>query len=253
MDEKHARRREALRRLLSLMAVGGREPILDLEDWLTRLTNGRRTAPVQRWFAGALTCEWLDIEAPTSLCADVTEHVMGYLQHRPGPWANVWGHTLRVTGYALRIAEMVSADLETVFLTAILHDVRKLDERGTGDYHEDLGADYARHLLNGEIPGAQILTIVKAIGIHPERPPASWPVACILHDADKLDKVGATGLLRRASAGEDEEEACEGAWRMLDDAEYLPPLCFQAARTHLLQPKMRFVRTLGRMVGDVCD
>ena len=250
MDEKQTRRRDALRRLLSDLAVGGRESLLDLEDWLDRLERRRLTDPVRRWFVGAISCEWLDIEPPTDLCAEVAEHVMGYLQRRPGSWANLWGHILRVTGTAQRIGEMVRADPETVFLTAILHDVRKLDARG---YHEELGADYARHLLSADVSKEQLLTIVQAIGIHPERPPASWQVACILHDADKLDKVGATGLLRRASAGEDEEEACEGVWRMLDDAESLPPLCFQAARSHLLQPKMAFVQTLGRIIDDVCD
>jgi hypothetical protein len=115
-----------------------------------------------------------------------------------------------------------------------------------------MGAVYARRLLAGEVPNDQLDTIAQAIQIHPDRPPSGWRTACALHDADKLDKVGASGLLRRAAIGEDMEEACEGAWRMLDDAEALPSLCFRASE-ELLKPKLTFAHTLENIMDEVCD
>lgn len=251
-DRKAARRRAGLRHLLTDLAVGEREPVVEPEEWFRRLHRHRGSDPVRRWFLCALRHEWPNVDPPTGLCADVAEHVEGYLARRPGPWANLWGHIRRVTGYALQIGEAAGADDETVFLTAILHDVRKLDERDEGAGHEEMGAIYARRLLAGEVPGSQLDTIVRAIGVHPDRPPLGWRTACALHDADKLDKVGATGLLRRASLGEDLEEACEGAWRMLDDLEYLPALCFRVSEM-LLAPKRAFAGTLEGIIGETCD
>ena len=240
-----------MERLLSDLAIGGREPVVTLEDWVYRVKRGHGGEPVRRWFLCALQREWLEDDPPTGLCADVADHVEGYLQRRSGPWANLWGHIRRVTGYALHIGETIGADSETVYLTAILHDVRKLDERDYGAGHEEAGAVYARRLLAGEVPGDQLDTIVQAIRIHPDRPPLGWRVACALHDADKLDKVGAAGVLRRASVGEDMEEACEGAWRMLDDVETLPALCFRVSE-RLLQPKLVFARTVEIILNESC-
>jgi len=237
--------------LLHDLAVGGREPVIECEAWIERLERGKRSDPLRHWFLCALHHEWPDADPPSDLCVDVADHVEGYLARRPGPWANLWGHILRVTGYAIQIGEKVGAQAETIFLTAILHDVCKLDEQATGTGHEEMGAIYARRLLSGEVPTEQLDIIVQAIRVHPDRPPLGWRTACALHDADKLDKVGATGLLRRASQGEDVEEACEGPWRRMDDAEYLPALCFRASE-RLLVPKQAFSRTLERILEETC-
>jgi hypothetical protein len=113
-----ARQSLDLQRLLSDLATGGRESFITWEDWGGRLGRDHRSDPVRRWFLCALRHEWPEDDPPTNLCADMADHVEGYLRRRPGPWANLWGHIRRVAGYALRIGEAVGADVETVYLTA---------------------------------------------------------------------------------------------------------------------------------------
>jgi hypothetical protein len=91
-----------------------------------------------------------------------------------------------------------------------------------------------------------------AIQIHPDRPPSSWKVACALHDADKLDKVGAAGLARRLSTAANHADACLGAYRTLDEAETLPALALPASEV-LLRPKLAFVHTLEKLIDGVCE
>jgi hypothetical protein len=244
-----------LRTLFDALAVGGDAPLFDLDAWADHFSTRPRLlrSPVGRWFWSALRCEWPPLDPPTPLCIEMTDHVHDYLAGRPsGPWATVFGHILRVTGAMMRLAKGRRVNPEIVYLTGILHDARKLDEWSTGREHEALGAEYAANLLRGELPARAISEIRQAIDIHPERPPLSWTVARLLHDADKLDKVGATGLLRRLTIAEDHDEACVGAERTLDDAEDLPTPALDATYA-LLAPKLAFTATLGDLLDGVCD
>lgn len=247
-------RAEDFGRLLDALSEGGRRHITDLDDWIQHLTDvaALRGSAVLGWFDGALRAEWLDAEPPTALCASVAEYVEGYLRGHEGPWWVVWGHISRVTGWAMWLADQRGADPETTYLIGILHDVCKLDERDAGIGHEALGADFAHDLLRGEAPAELVDTVVQGIAIHPERPPLSWLPARTLHDADKLDKVGATGLLRRASVAEDAEEACAGAERTLDDAAGYPAPSLIATKT-LLRPKLAFTAKLEELLPDECE
>ncbi len=254
MPGSRPRRIPDLRALLGWLAVGGREPILDLDDWEDFLAGRARSqrSPLLRWFRAALRAEWFPLDPPTTLAAALTDHVYDTIRGQPGPWASLWGHTLRVAGYALWLAGQRRANQEAAFLAALFHDACKLEERATGLPHEEQGATFAARALAGELPPGDVRLILDAIAIHPDRPPLSWPVACILHDADKLDKVGATGLLRRASQAEDGEEACAAAWRILDDALDFPSPCL--SETHaILRPKLAFSRTLEPLLDAACD
>ncbi len=245
------RRASDLRALLDRLAAAGRDPPLDLDGWEDALA-GRGRSAVRRWFLIALRAEWLPLDPPTALAAAMTDHVYEVLRVQPGPWAALWGHIQRVAGCARWLADQRRADAEAAYLAALFHDASKLEERATGLPHEELGAAFAARALAGELPSGDVRLIREAIAIHPDRPPLSWTVACILHDADKLDKVGAAGLLRRASQSEDGEEACAAAWRVLDEGLDFPPPCF--SETHaLLRPRLAFSRTLEPLLDEVCD
>lgn len=253
MRERSARQGRDLRRLLRALADGSEHQLVELEDWEGYLLGRRKLAktPLLRWFLASLRCEWQLAEPPSVLAADMMDAVRDHLSSVRGAWWPVWGHILRVTGYALALGQTRGLDPEAVFLTAIFHDVAKRHESITGRSHEPVGADIAAEALDGLLPPATVRRIHDAIDIHPDRPPLSWSLACVLHDADKLDKVGATGLLRRASAGDDRQEACEGAERMLDDAEALPRMCLAASDT-FLAPKLAFTATLEKRLPDAC-
>lgn len=242
-------RAAGLRSLLKALATGGREPLLELSDWEDYLYDQRslRHSSVLRWFLMALRHEWQPPSAPTALCAAVTDDVEASLRFQPGPWATVLGHILRVAGYAVWLAEESRIDPEAPYIAALFHDYDKLNEWDKGLSHAELGARHVTRVLAGELPRDVIAAIQDAIAIHPDRPAPSWSVARVLHDADKLDKVGATGLLRRVSKTEDLDDAYTEAERTLDDAEFFPPPCLAATRK-LLNAKLAFTRTLGELL-----
>jgi len=244
----------ALRRLFDALATGGREPIITPDGWQDYLTQQPEMcqASITRWFLAALRYEWRAPEPPTPLCSVLTGDVRAYLESREGPWATVWGHIRRVAGNAMWLARRGDVDLEAVYLAALFHDAGKLDEWDAGRPHAGLGAEMAGRALRGKLPPDTLKVIDDAIRIHPDRPPPSWKVACALHDADKLDKVGAAGLIRRLSAAENHADACLGAYRTLDEAEAFPSLALPASEA-LLRPKIAFVRTLEKLIDGVCE
>jgi hypothetical protein len=243
----------ALRWLFDALTTDGREPIITPDDWLGYLTHqpGMRQTSITRWFLAALRYEWHAPEPPTPLCGALSRDIRAYLESREGPWATVWGHIQRVMGNALWLAKRGDIDLEAVYLAALFHDAGKLDEWDAVRPHAELGAEMAGRALQGKLPPDMLKAIDEAIRIHPDRPPSSWKVACALHDADKLDKVGAAGLARRLSAAENHADACLGAQRTLDEAQALPALTLPASET-LLRPKLAFARTLERLIDGVC-
>lgn len=251
MKNNSLRRGQHMQKLLAQLATGGREPIITLDDWEERLEKSRRS-PVVRLFIMSLNHEWPHIEPPTPLCADLLDEVRFYIMGQPGPWATVWGHIQRVAGYAVWLAEQSSLDTEAGCLAALFHDMGKLDEWDTGIPHAELGARYARRYLSGEIAPGRLRDIMDAILVHPFRPAYSQRTARLLHDADKLDKIGATGLIRRISKAEDLDEALVGAERVLDDAAFMPDLCLPASGKILL-PKLAFTRIIENILPEAAD
>jgi putative nucleotidyltransferase with HDIG domain len=247
-------RTSALRWLFDALATGGREPIITLDDWQAHLTRSpyMQKASITRWFLAALRHEWRAPEPPTPLCVALTENVQAHLESRQGPWATVWGHIRRVAGNALWLAGWSSVDPEAAYLAALFHDAGKLDEWDTGRPHAELGAEMVVRRLRGKLPADTLKAIQDAIAIHPDRPPSSWKVAGVLHDADKLDKVGAAGLIRRLSKTGDRVEACLGARRTLDEAETFPPPALSVTET-LLRPKLAFAHTLAGLIDEACE
>ncbi|HSJ56114.1 MAG TPA: HD domain-containing protein [Anaerolineae bacterium] len=103
-------------------------------------------------------------------------------------------HVLRVLALAERLARAEGADLEIVRTAALLHDAA----RGkSGHDHAEAGAEIARHLLIDQ-PAGKVEAVAHAIAAHRFRggPEPATVEARVLHDADKLDAIGAVGIGR---------------------------------------------------------
>jgi len=111
-------------------------------------------------------------------------------------------HVQRVLTTAERLALEENADWEIVRTATLLHDVA----RGHGDRmaedHAQAGAEIARELLAGH-PTEKVEAVAHAVAAHRFRSgPAPQTIeAKVLHDADKLDAIGAIGVARAFAYG----------------------------------------------------
>jgi len=111
-------------------------------------------------------------------------------------------HVLRVLALAEQLARHEGADLEVVRTATLLHDMA----RGHGDRmstdHAVAGAELARQLLAGHAP-ERVEAVAHAIAAHRFRagPSPQTIEAQVLHDADKLDAIGAIGVARAFAFG----------------------------------------------------
>lgn len=112
-------------------------------------------------------------------------------------------HVLRVYNMAEKLAQSEGADLEIVRAAALLHDAEGSQTSG-GDEgrkeHHQASADFARKILEAEgWPEDRILAVQHCIRAHRFRaasePPATLE-AQVIFDADKLDVIGAIGVVR---------------------------------------------------------
>ena len=117
--------------------------------------------------------------------------------------AHGWEHVQRVYHLALRIADEEGADSLIVGSAALLHDVGRLVHR-KGTTHALLSVEESREILK-EYPleTEQVEAILHAIiahsfsqGIEPRTLEAR-----VVRDADRLDGLGAIGILRWAISG----------------------------------------------------
>jgi len=112
-------------------------------------------------------------------------------------------HVLRVYRMAERLARIEGADLEIVRAAALLHDAQGSATAGgdLGRYnHQHASADFARRVLQTEgWPEEKIAAVQHCIRAHRFRDDSEPPrtlEAKILFDADKLDVLGAIGIVR---------------------------------------------------------
>jgi uncharacterized protein len=110
-------------------------------------------------------------------------------------------HIQRVYRMAERLALAESADLEIVRAAALLHDIEGSnpagDERGN---HHHQSADIAAEILRGEGWGeeriAAVQHCIRAHRYRDDREPPATIEAKVIFDADKLDVLGAIGVVR---------------------------------------------------------
>ncbi len=104
-----------------------------------------------------------------------------------------WEHVTAVVTLALRLAELTSADAETVEAAAWLHDICKFSD---GERHPIAGAGYARSFLpTTDFPAGKIDAVATAIADHMglwREEPLTVLESQVLWDADKLTKLGLT-------------------------------------------------------------
>lgn len=117
--------------------------------------------------------------------------------------AHGWEHVNRVYGLALQIAEKEGANLFTVSVAALLHDIGRLVHQ-KGKPHAESSVEEGRIILArykfGEEQTEAILHAIEAhsysLGIEPRT-----LEALVVRDADRLDGLGAIGILRWAITG----------------------------------------------------
>ncbi len=108
-----------------------------------------------------------------------------------------WPHIQRVLGWALALAQAEKADPVIVQAAVLFHDWPLPDT--PRDTHHLRAADYAQHwLLEHGWPPERAAAVAEAIRSHRFREPQQPATreAQVLHDADKLDALGAVGVAR---------------------------------------------------------
>lgn len=109
-----------------------------------------------------------------------------------------WEHVQSVAQVAVRLVEILDADLDVVEAAAWLHDVAK----GQGEDHGKDGAIRAEQILGEtDFPADKVAAVCDAIRKHVGlwvKEPVEPLEAAILWDADKLTKLGATSVLHFA-------------------------------------------------------
>jgi len=180
--------------VLHQIAAAYGQPIFDAETWSTLLGDN----PAAEAFTAQLCHEWPELPPPTPLCEAMVACVKTFIKSGGGlAWPNLWAHSLRVAGNAYRIAAGAGIAPEEGYLLGILHDSCKLEEERTGVSHELAGALMARKWLQEyNAPRPMIERIAGAIS---KRTAAHNGHLRLLRDSDKLDKIGAAGIVRRVT------------------------------------------------------
>jgi HD superfamily phosphodiesterase len=221
-------------RLIALIGAATDAPFFSLEAWQAYL--GAETEIV-RTFSAQLAREWQPLCVPSALCQTVMAQAQAHLASSGLAWRNLWAHILRVTGNALLLADSAAISAEQAFLLGILHDVGKLDELKQGVSHELVGALMAQQWLAAELPAQTVERLAAAIA---KRGALSDPLVQALHDADKLDKIGATGILRRLSSYSGAQNPAAALRLVLDELAHFPKMHF-AESARLAERKRNFV------------
>lgn len=171
--------------------------------------------------------------------SEVLSHIYDEVQQRftgINDLAHGWEHVSRVYKLALSLAEQEGADNFIVGMAALMHDLGRSvpqDQHNLSEHHADLSVTLARDILRiYQVPTNKQEAILHAIiahsfsrGIEPLTLEAR-----VVRDADRLDGLGAIGILRWAMTGmvlrtpktasyHPDDPFAE--WHTLDDHQYM--------------------------------
>ena len=180
----------------------------------------------RNWFS-PLDANSFESQALSKIYSEVQQRYVGF-----DDLAHSWEHILRVYQLALNIAERESADPFVVGMAALLHDIGHLSTNKTL-HHADLSRAMASELLTTYIVPTDtreaILHAIAAhsfsLGIEPRTLEAK-----VVRDADRLDSLGAIGILRWAVTGAVRRTSDTQSyhpddpfaeWHALDDRRYM--------------------------------
>mgnify|MGYP000740106000 CR=1 FL=1 len=134
-------------------------------------------------------------------------------------------HANRVRTLGLRLADELdsSVDRDVLAAAAWFHDIgRPLERSGEIDDHDEWATEEAAELLRAEsVEPDRIEAVqhcIRAHSIRSSSPAPETPAAKLLFDADKLDAIGAVGLLRLACIVGERSGRTGEAYAVLDDS-----------------------------------
>jgi HD superfamily phosphodiesterase len=209
--------------LLGRLAIGAATPVYSPNEWAARLHG----VPSATAFLDQLRAEWLPIPLLSPFSQQIAEQCRGRMAAWHSGWPNLWAHTLRVAGYAVHLAPDAGISADQAFVLAVLHDVGKFDELRDGIAHEQIAADLAREWLFTEYPAEVVMSIADAVG---KEGRSSDPFVRLLHDSDKLEKIGASGIVRRVSQVVTLPNALDAVHRVEADLRRFPSMKLDAAK-----------------------
>jgi hypothetical protein len=216
--------RIAVKTLLHKLLVGAKQIMDSVDYWEDRLIDDE-SGLVAETFLDQLHEEWFESGPVNALCEQVETQARERVSAWHPGWPHLWAHIQRVTGVAIALAEDDGLDPVLAYLVGICHDVAKLDETIANESHEELGALFAGRVLRGHLPNDEIRAIQHAI-----LKEGNGRLADILHDADKLDKIGACGLVRRISTDTHPGWLSTALDRVEDDWDRFPSMRFDLSR-----------------------
>ncbi|HEX3054132.1 MAG TPA: hypothetical protein VHP83_25990 [Aggregatilineaceae bacterium] len=203
--------------LLERMLVGAGRMMDSVEAW----ENELKGAPGADRFVEQLRAEWFTANAPDELSEHVAAQVKQHLSLWHPGWPHLWAHILRATGTMLALAPQAEVDPVVAYLTVMCHDVAKFDAMESNQSHEELGAAFVERVLDGHLGDKSMARMQDAILKRGDS-----DLMKLLHDADKLDKIGACGVLRRISTNTSEDWIPAAIQRVKADWADFPKMYF---------------------------
>jgi HD superfamily phosphodiesterase len=217
--------------VIEILRAGASIPMFSVNDWAARFDSDD-----PEHFVDQMRLEWLPAAPPDALCKDMLTVAKSHVLDAPSGGPHLWAHIWRVTGSLLALAPEADVRPAYAFMMGIFHDVAKLDAAYSRLSHEELGARIVRTELGKHYTVDVIGSITSAI-----LKEADSVYGWLLHDADKLDKIGATGIARRISTSPDPGYLPTALRKLRDDLRDFPAMHFPTSQ-RLASLKKDFTR-----------
>lgn len=164
-----------------------------------------------------------------------------------------WLHVKRVYRLAETIAREEDADLQTVRLATLLHDIgRQKEDQGEIDDHAEWGAEKAKEILEREGYGDKdaVISCIRSHRYSTDPEPETLE-AKILSDADNLDALGASGIARTfAYAGERKGKLMDTDLPVEEDDSAEGKTALNHLQKKILSLKDRMYTDTGRSIAE---